>query len=146
MNFDPLFEFIYKGNLEANKLSYTILTALHTWDDLIDKDPATPEEINQAFLDCLFFIPESQLWDVTLRANLFNVYLRWQDANTIEANPESTDNDLAMAWMLRAGVYDIFVLIAAKLYGTAWAQQIGPDVRKFYGETLEQFIQEVRNA
>lgn len=147
MNFDPLFKVIYKDDINARELSYALLRVAHTWDDLIDQDkPVSADKINTAFTDAFFTIQANKLWDASLSANLYNIYLRWQQANSIEANKESTDNDLAMAWMLRAGMYDLFILIADKLYGRAWAEEVGPHVRSFYGETLIDFIKEIRNA
>lgn len=141
--FEELFNIIYKGNAEAKALSFSLLQVAHTWDDLVDGDKeVSGDEANSAFLACLFGIPSSPLWDTCMQANLLNVYLRWQDANSLEAEKV----ELEKAWMLRAGLYDLFVLIAFKLYGFAWAKEIGPIVRKTYGETLQDFIQEVQNA
>ena len=81
-----------------------------------------------------------------MQANLLNVYLRWQDANSLESDKASTDDDLAKAWMLRAGLYDLFLILAAKLYGLQWAKEVGPVVRRCYGETLADFIKEIRYA
>jgi hypothetical protein len=147
MNFDPLFILIYKHNKTAIELSYCLLQIAHLWDDLIDEDKKVSKlDINNAFVNALFVLPNNPLWDRDLNANLYNVYLRWQDANSIEQNKESTDNDLAMAWMLRASIYDMFVLIAEKLYGKEWARSIGPTVRAFYGEKLKDFIKEMRHV
>ena len=147
MNFDPLFNYIYKGNAEAIALSYCLLRIAHAWDDLVDKDKElTNEDINNAFVDALFTLPNNPLWDFRLNSVLYSVYLRWQEANVIEADKASTDNDLAMAWMLRASLYDLFVIIADKLYGRAWAEYIGVSVRKFYGESLKSYIKEIRHA
>ncbi len=145
--FEELFNLIYKGHPEAVKLSFDLLQLAHTWDDLVDGDKeVSGDEANTAFVACLFTIPSSPLWGLDMQANLLNVYLRWQDANTLEADKNSSDDDLAKAWLLRAGLYDLFVLLAAKLYGLTWAKEIGPIVRKAYGETLSAFTQEIKNA
>ena len=146
-SFEELFDLIYKGHEEATRLSFDLLQLAHTWDDLVDGDKeVSGDEANSAFLACLFTVPSSPLWGVDMQANLLNVYLRWQDANSIEQAKDSSDDDLAKAWMLRAGLYDLFVLIATKLHGIMWAKEIGPIVRKCYGETLANFIKEIRNA
>lgn len=146
-SFTVLFNKIYKGDKHASWLSLALLHVLHTWDDLIDKDhPIESKDINSAFLIALTDISVSPLWDRDMAALLRSVYFRWQAANKFEASDASTDNDLAKAWMLRAGCYDFFVLIANKLYGDTWAEQISPVVYNFYGEELTTFIQEARNA
>ena len=145
--FDKVFLDIYKGNVEATSLSHAILQCLHTWDDLIDRDVVTSDEaINAAFLNALVTIGGSPLWTPDMGAHMLNVYLKWQDANYIEKNFKHDDNELSKAWMLRASCYDLFVLLATKLYGVTWGIQIGPSVRMLYGETLTSFIQEVKNA
>ena len=145
--FEELFDLIYKGHEEAKRLSFDLLQLAHTWDDLVDGDKeVSGDEANTAFVACLFTVPSSPLWGLDMQANLLNVYLRWQDANSIEANKDSSDNELAKAWMLRAGLYDLFSLLAVKLYGLQWGKEIGPTLRIAYGETLKDFIQEVRNA
>jgi hypothetical protein len=143
---DGLFNEIYRGNVHAVALSHQLWDISQTWDDLIDGDRVTAEEINNAFINALVNVSTNPLWGADIAANVLNVYLRWSDANYLEADPESTKDDLAKAWMLRAGLYDIFVLLAAKLYGISWANTIGPMVRRTYGETLEDFLQEMQNA
>lgn len=146
--FEPLFTHIYKGDQHAAWLSTAILKVLHTWDDLIDKDKEISDAaINNAFVSSLTDITMSPLWDANMASLLKLVYFKWQAANKIESGASHvTDNDLAKAWMLRASCYDFFILIARKLYGDAWAEEISLNVYNYYGEPLEEFIQEVRDA
>ena len=147
LDFEPLFSYIFKGNKQASELAYMLLSIAHTWDDLVDKDKeVSAEQANTVFVDCLFNLQAHPLWGIDLQSNLLCVYFRWQSANSIEADKNSTDNDLAMAWMLRASLYDLFILTAAKLYGISWAVEIAPVVHRYYGEPLQNFIQEIRNA
>ena len=142
-SFSSLFKVIYKDNEMAESLSFLILEIVHVWDDLIDKDkPIEDGDINKAFLAAVVELSINPLWGEDLAYNFLNVYLRWQDANHIESDASSSDNDISMAWMLRAGVYDLFSLIALKLHGIEWAVTIGPTVRKLYGEKLIDFKKE----
>lgn len=145
LSFGQLFSYIYKDDKVATKLSFDILHVLHVWDDLIDNDAVTHADINKAFLLSLVDIAGNPLWTSDMHAHLVNVYLRWNDANLIEAKKLSR-NEIAKAWMLRAGLYDLFVLLAAKLHGIPWAEQIGITVREYYGEQLTDFITEVYDA
>lgn len=145
--FKELFDYVYKGDVSAIELSIMILDIVHLWDDVIDKDKEyTDEEVDRAFMFAMVDLHLHPLWTPEMSVLFKRVYYCWNDANKIEKNKESTDNDLAMAWMLRAGVYDLFVAIAEKLYGREWAKQISLTVHLFYGESLEDFIAEVRNA
>lgn len=145
--FEALFSLIYRSDKRATELSFMLLNVAHTWDDLVDRDvEVTPGQVDKAFFDSIYTIQAHPLWGPDMAAVFLNVYLRWSDANVIEQDKSSTDNDLAKAWMLRAGLYDLFVMIAAKLFGIEWAKHVGPTVRRAYGETLTDFIEEIRNA
>ena len=146
-SFKDLFDNIYKGNQVATRLSFELLDYAHLWDDLIDRDtPVSDESINRVMLSALTSISCSSLWGPHLATIVQSAYFRWHAANNIERNKASTDNDLAKAWMLRAGLYDVFVLIAAKLYGQEWAESVSVKVYGLYGEQLADFIKEIRNA
>ncbi len=145
--FLPLFEHIYKKNTAAIELSFMLLDVMHTWDDLVDKDkPVEENDVNRAFFMALQMIPSHPLWNAGLSTMLTSVYLRWRTSTRIERDKLATDNDLAKAWMLRAGVFDLFELLCQQLYGLAWAEECGPYIRAFYGETLKAFIKEIRQC
>lgn len=145
--FLELFHIIYKGNVHASDVSIAFIEVLHVWDDLIDKDrELSDQEINTAFLNATVTLAASPLWGPDMANHMVNIYLKWQDANVLEHDPQATDDDIAKAWMLRASFYDIFVLLAGKLYGLEWANEVGPLVRRTYGETLADFKEEVRNG
>lgn len=146
-SFDALFDFIYKGNEEAKKLSFDVLHVLHTWDDVADKDPVEEKDINKAFLLTFFEFQNNNIWvSCGLNHHLLNVFLRWRDANVIEQDLDASDDDLAKSYMLRAGLYDLFVIISYYLHGDEWAAKIGPYVRKFYGETYLGYVEEMRSC
>ena len=147
---DSLFNFfnwLYKGNQQAVMLAVTLFDISQTWDDLVDGDDVEPDAVNRCFVNCLVVLPQNPIvWQMPeLPHHIYNVFLRWRDATNIENNSPS-DIDLDKCYMLRAGIYDIFVLIAAKLYGDDYAKEVGPSVRKFYGETLKTFKQEFING
>lgn len=145
--FDELFTVIYKGNEDAKLFSFKLLEVAHTWDDIVDGDNPSEDRVNSAFVSCFYEFQRHPIWkDAGLDHHLLNVFFRWRDANIIEKDNQSTDDDLNKSYMLRAGVYDLFVIIAYHLYGNEWAAEIGPYVRKSYGETLKDYIKEVRQC
>lgn len=145
-SFEKLFAFIYKGDKGAIELSFVLLRFLHIWDDIKDEDPFSKEEVDSVFFDIMTKVSGCPLWDSHLQGCFMSVYFRWQAANQIETADATTLDLLQKAWMLRAGLYDLFVLLAAKLYGRAWADSISVTVYAYYGESLEDFLHEVGHA
>ena len=146
--FHQLFSSIYRGHQEAEGLSFKLLDMAHALDDLIDRDKEISNaDIYKLFSGALFQLPATPLYNnCGIYHHLLNTYLRWRDANTIEADNNRTEDDLTKTYMLRAGIYDIFVVIAYYLYGEDWAAKVGPIVRRFYGETLGEYISEIGYA
>ena len=143
--FTELFACIYKGNKEATRVSFALLRYVHLWDDLIDKDrELTPAEINRVMLEGLTVIAGSYLWGPDMQAHALQAYYRWQSANALESS--SAEEGWAKAWMLRASVYDLFIVIAGRLHGVEWATDIAHIVHSTYGEQLNDFIEEVRSC
>ena len=146
-SFGKLFDYIYKGDESAKSISLELVSVANKWDDLVDGDHVSIDDINKTFISCLFGMQQNPLWlHCGLNHQVLNCFLRWRDANTMESDKSSTDEDLTKCYMLRAGIYDLFVIIAYHLFGDEWAAEIGPVVRRYYGETPKEFIEEVRNA
>lgn len=145
-SFNILFDHIYKENKEAKEISFKLLDVAHTWDDLVDGDKSvTASVVNRAFMSCVFELQRYPLWfQAGLDHHVLNCYFRWRDASNLEADPNTSDDDLIKCYMLRAGLYDLFVIIAYHLYGDEWAEEIGPIVRKFYGESPQEYLSEIR--
>lgn len=146
-DFNQFFDFIYQGNEAAKAISFEILQLVHIWDDLYDKDKeVSPDQVNSAFFSAVYKLQENPLWQqCRLGEHMLNVILRWQDANVLEQELLS-EHDLNKAYMLRAGVYDLFSVLCYHLFGMAWAQEVGPQIRRFYCESLEEYKEEMKNA
>lgn len=134
--FYKAFNEFYVGNIDAVNLSMMLLEVAHLWDDLIDKDPVTDDEINKVFKYLIYDIPMNPVYRVIpgINCHLLNVYLRWRDANDMETED---DPDFEKTYMLRAGIYDLFSLITFHLYGDERSKELGPKIRSLYGETLD---------
>lgn len=146
--FEGLFDIIYKGNAEAKDLSLKLISMAATLDTLIDKDrPVKDTEIYDFANRALFELPVNRMWQqFGLHGHLLNAFLKWRDSNSIESDNKRTLDDLRKTYMLRAGIYDIFVVIAYYLYGDEWASEIGPIVRRSYGESFDEYIREIGYA
>jgi hypothetical protein len=65
------------------------------------------------------------------------VWGQWSAANGMETHPIRGDRE--KAFMLRASLYQLFHACAVLCGGLDWAAQIGPEIYRFYGESLESF-------
>lgn len=140
---EELFDYIYKGDAEAKRLSFMLFNIAQGWDDLVDGDNVSKKDINSLFIDSIFTVQQSPYWaPMGLSHHVLNVWLRWRDSDTIETGI-FTEDDLNKCYMLRAGLYDLFVIIAYYLHGSDWACEIGPLVRRSYGEKLNVYKEEI---
>ena len=135
-SFYNAFHRFYKGNESAISLSMMLVDVSQVWDDIIDGDTVSNDDVNRVFRYLIYDIPLNPVYRLipSMPDHLLNIYLKWRDATAMEAEEKP---DLEKTYMLRAGLYDIFSLIAYHLCGDEWARQIGPEVRKLYGETLD---------
>lgn len=133
------------GNKAAIDLCITLFGIAQIWDDIIDGDSVSSKDVNNAFISALVVIPTNPIAQLMpeLPWHIYNVFLRWRDATNIENNSPS-DSDLHKCYMLRAGFYDICLLIAAKLYGDEHAEKVGVTVRRMYGEIFEEYAKEFK--
>ena len=136
---------IFQGNRQAVDACILLFGIAQVWDDLIDGDEVCQRDIHSAFIAALVELPTNPVVQMMpeLPYHIYNVFLRWRDATTLERS-FPTDSDLHKCYMLRAGLYDIFVLIAAKLYGDDYAAHIGPKVRRLYGEDFNEYAKEFK--
>ena len=140
-SFYNAFHRFYKGNESAISLSMMLLEVCHVWDDIVDGDPVTTDDVNRVFRYLVYDIPINPVYKAipSMPDHLLNIYLKWRDATAMEAEENP---DLEKTYMLRASLYDMFSMIAFYLYGDEWAKEIGPSVRKLYGETLDDLRRE----
>jgi len=142
--FEQKFDELFLGNRDATQLALDMLYVVHVWDDLIDKDPTTDKYINTAFRKLIYDIPCNPVMTQGLSLLWLNCYHQWLAANEFE--DKATDDKLNKAYMLRASIYQLFNHIAMIVGGIDYAATISSDVYDLYGETLDNFIEEVRNA
>lgn len=147
---DVLYEnlsYFLKGDEWAIRLCLDLFFVAQVWDDLIDKDKKVPDKnIHDAFRLTMVVIPANPFYvkfGTYLRPLILNTILRWQDANVLERGDISKKH---LAFVHRAGIYDIFNLCAYLIGGVDWAETTGPAMRQLYGEKFEDFVEEMNNA
>jgi hypothetical protein len=135
--------YFFKGNVQAVNLVVMYFEACHLFDDLIDKDKVNEDaEILRVFRYLIFSIPTNPVYRAipSLPDHMMNIYLRWIDSTNME---KMENPDIEKTYMLRAGLYDLMSIIACYLYGAEWAEEIGPQIRSLYGETIESLRGEI---
>lgn len=140
------FRYWFKNDQMAVAFCMDIVFIAHLWDDLIDKDkPICDDEINFAFIAALNTIPSNPFYRLhagQLQTIIMSAILQWQTANILDAGSQE---DIDKSFMLRASIYQIFHFTAYLIGGLQWANEIGPDVWRFYSEKKDSFL-EVENA
>jgi len=126
------------GDINAAKLCYDYFIIAQYWDDLIDRDNELSDiEIHDAFYTSLITIPTNPFYLKNSHKILpileITIY-KWFQANKYEKEKK----ELHKAYMLRAGLYDIFSACYIAIHG------IGADfnIYDLYGETFNEFIKE----
>lgn len=140
MTLNDRFAVWFKGDDEACTFAAQLWTAAQEWDDLHDEGKC---ENHNALLSWLafgkeytpYFAKHAQI----LRPVFLNVYLQWRAANVLERGDES---DVAKAYMLRAGLYSMWHMMAWIAGGDDWAAEVGPEIYRSYGETPAELWKE----
>lgn len=139
----------FRGNAEAVQFAVDVWSVAQIWDDLYDRDRELErEDIADALRRLVYSIPTNPFYAANaheLSPLMHDMLLRWQIANTLE-DEQVAPGDLAKAWMLRAGIYQLFVYIASLAVDPVWASVVGAEIWRTYGETLEDFVKEQTDA
>ncbi|HMA78349.1 MAG TPA: hypothetical protein VKP88_04435 [Candidatus Paceibacterota bacterium] len=138
-SFEHLFDFIYQGDAEAIRLSVELLNVIHAWDDIVDGDSVSVDRINAAFAGAMFELSSSWLWDPGAIAVARVQYAKWRASNMIEQDEDATPQNKAVAYVYRAGFFDLFYYFAYKLYGMEWVESISPIIARCYGEPVDTY-------
>ena len=86
----------FQGNHAAVKYCLDIWDIAQVWDDLIDGDPVSGDEVNQTMLKATaglqtnpFFIQFAS----SLTPIWISTFLQWRDSTAIENDPDKTEDD-----------------------------------------------------
>jgi hypothetical protein len=143
-SYTALFDYIYKGDSEAVRVSRELIQLSHVWDDLIDKDnPVSDDAINAAFMAALCEIGGSWLWDQDAAALMRVCYIKWRGATSMETSETQVQpNNMAMAYSARAGFFDLFHHFVYKLHGLRWAEHVSETILRWHGEDFDDYCKE----
>lgn len=135
------FERWFKGNEAAMRLCADMTEIAHTWDDLVDADkPVSAAIADRVFRKMVLEVPANEFYRANfgfLHPVMVMVWAQWDAANVLEEQPFTGDRE--KAFMLRASLYQLFHACAVLCGGLDWAKLMGPEIYRFYGESLESF-------
>jgi len=124
----------FRGDEAAAHFAGQLWAAAQAWDDVEDEG-ARP---GNALLSWLAFGKETHPFFARhapiLRPAMLRMYLDWRAANALERGGR---DDVAKAYVLRAGVYGVFHMMAWCIGGDDWAAEVGPEIWRAYSETPE---------
>lgn len=132
------------GNADAVSFGMLLWDAAQAWDDVADEGASAH---TGGLLSWLafgkeyhpFFEPNSRI----LRPVMLSVHLQWTAANVLD---HGSEDDLAKAYMLRAGLYGVWHVMAWITGGEAHAREVGPEIYRTYGETVASIAEELSDA
>ena len=129
-----------RGNSTAVRLGLMLVEVAHFVDDLVDGDFVPPARAACLARMMLLEIPSNVFYRenyVYLQPLLGHCWLQWQASNCMEAEPGPGDRE--KCYMLRASLYGLFHGMAVIAGGLDWAEEVGPEIYRTYGEKLEDF-------
>jgi purine-cytosine permease-like protein len=122
----------FGGNQDALNMYRMFVDLSHLWDDLVDKDKdATEDDINNAFLICLVYLPANPFYR-SIQDQIFPMWLvvvsAYQTANKFEKDKDPHGVEIAHSLRYAAGnimAYAVHVCI-----GPEKAKEVLPDMWK----------------
>ena len=131
------------GDADAVNFAVCLWHGAQAWDDLEDEGSAD----HNALISWMAFTKEYHPFFARhgsiMRPAMLSMYLKWRVANVLD---RGTRDDVAKSYMLRAGLYDVWHLMAWLTGGEAWAAEVGPEIYREYSETPDSLWKEMNNA
>jgi hypothetical protein len=122
----------FGGNQDALNLYRMFVDLAHTWDDLVDRDkPVAQDDINNAFLICLAYMPANPFYQQIQQAVLpmwLTVVSAYQTANKFEQDKD--EHGLEIAHTLRYAAGNIIAYAVHVCVGPEKAKEVLPEMWK----------------
>lgn len=130
----------FKGDQYAVEFAKMLWTAAQEWDDLEDEGKCKDANgLVSWFAFGKEYHPFFKANSEIMRPCMLQMYLQWRAANTLD---RGTRTDVEKSYMLRAGLYSVWHVMAWITGGEEWAVEIGPEIYRSYGETVDQLWSE----
>lgn len=147
MNRQDLINLCAINNPEAAEFLDRVISAAHTWDDLIDRDKdVSDEEINSAFFTAFVWLPSSRFY-ITYFNDLYPILVaavnNWMAATSMEREPKNPV-DTEISFIIRSDYMNLAIAVARICGGHDYALQITPDVRRiWHSEGYTSYLNEL---
>lgn len=128
----------FKGDESAMRLAAMLTEVAHFIDDIIDGDFVPPAQAQSGARMLLLEIPSNRFYQSNfsyMQPLLAQCWLQWLASDKMEREPQSPD-DTPKCYMLRASLYGLYHGMAVIAGGLEWAEEIGPEIYRMYGEKL----------
>jgi len=139
----------FGGNQDALNVYRMFVDLAHLWDDLVDKDKdARENEINNAFLICLVYLPANPFYR-KIQEQILPMWLvvvsAYQTANTFERSKDA--HGIEIAHTLRYAAGNIVAYMVHVCVGPEKAAEILPEMWKaVVYERFDEYRKEHLNA
>jgi len=135
----------FGGNQDALNAYRMFVDLAHLWDDLVDKDKeATEDDINNAFLICLVYLPANPFYR-SIQEQILPMWLvvvsAYQTANKFERDKD--DHGIEIAHGLRYAAGNIVAYMVYVCVGPEKAKEFLPEMWKnVFFERYEDYRKE----
>ena len=135
----------FGGNQDALNVFRMFVDLSHLWDDLVDKDKeATEDEINNAFLICLVYLPVNPFYR-SIQDQILPMWITvvssFQTANKFERDKDAHGVEIAHGLRYAAG--NIVAYMMCVCVGAEKAKEFLPDMWKnVFFERYEDYRKE----
>ena len=132
----------FKGDAAAVDFAVQLWHAAQEWDDYEDEGQGD----NRVFAWLAFgkeYHPFFMRHSHILRPAMLMMNLQWTAANVMDHGDKA---DVSKSYMLRAGIYSVWHVMAWLCGGHDWAAEIGPEIYRQYKETPEDLWKEFNHA
>lgn len=136
---------VLKGNADAIRFVQALTGVYDVWDDLIDGDPVTPEQVDRAFFSALVTVPTNPFFLANrevLQPLILTGMLGWWAANNLERQPD--ERARRVAYVTRCDPANVIVMCAALVGGMDWARACGSEIELYINsEPPEDYMDEM---
>lgn len=137
-----------KGNKDAIYLIDCVAFIARIWDNLVDGDPVTKDDLNRSFWLALVEMPQNPFFNHfqgQITALLRDYINNWMDANEYEKTGDLHKKTLS--FVLRDMIGGIVSQCAYLIGGYDWMREVSPEIRSIqFEETLTEYMEGLNNG
>jgi hypothetical protein len=139
----------FGGNVDAFNMYRMFIDLAHVWDDMVDKDKElTEDQINNAFLICLVYLPSNPFYQKIQRDIMpmwITVVSAFQTGNKFERDKD--EFGLEISHTLRFSAAHILAYAVHVCVGPDKAKEVLPELwKEIVNERFEEYRKEHLNG